>query len=85
MLVINDLVMNKEMTKQAMTAVFGGGHGCGNYDHIHSGPWVRRGYRSFYKYISKHGRRYLALQKQWTFVRRQVRHIGRLYYLRRVA
>ena len=83
MLVINDLIMNKEMTKQAMTAVFGGRHGCGNYDHIHSGRWVGRGYRSFYKYVYKYGRRYLALQKQWTFVRYQVRHIGRLYPIRR--
>ena len=84
MLTIKDLVANKEMTKSAMAAVFGGGHGYGNYDHIHSGRWARRGYRSFYKYISRHGRRYLALQKQWTFVRYQVRHIGRLY-VRRVA
>ncbi len=84
MLVISDLVMNKEMTTQAMAAVFGGAHGWGNYDRIYSGPWARKGYRSFYKYISKGGRRYLALQKQWTYVRRQVRYIGK-YYVRRVA
>ena len=84
MLTIKDLVANKEMTKSAMAAVFGGRHGWGNYDRIYSGRWVGKGYRSFYKYISRHGRRYLALQKQWTFVRYQVRHIGRLH-VRRVA
>ena len=84
MLVISDLVMNKEMTTQAMAAVFGGSHGIGNYDHIHNGRWARKSYRSFYKYVTKHGRRYLALQKQWTFVRYQVRHIGRLRYVRPV-
>ena len=82
MLVINDLVMSKEMTKQAMTAIFGGGHGCGNYDHIHSSPWRVRRYRSFYKIINKGGKRYLALQRQWTLFRYQVRHVGRLYPVR---
>ena len=85
MLVISDLVMNKEMTKQAMTAVFGGRHGCGNYDRIYSGRWRVRGYRSFYKIISKHGRRYLALQKQWTLTRYQARYVGRLHYVRRYS
>ena len=84
MLTIKDLVANNEMTKSAMAAVFGGGHGYGNYDHTHSGPWRVKGYRSFYKYISRGGRRYLALQRQWTLLRYQVRHVGRLY-VRRVA
>ena len=84
MLTIKDLVANKEMTKSAMAAVFGGAHGYGNYDRIYSGRWNVKGYRSFYKYISRGGRRYLALQKQWTLLRYQVRHVGRLY-VRRVA
>ena len=85
MLVIKDLAISKEMTKQAMTAIFGGGHGCGNYDRTYSGRWRRTYYRSFYKLIRRGGRRYLALQKQWTFVRTQARYIGRLYPIRRVA
>ena len=85
MLVIKDIVLNKEMTKQAMTAVFGGRHYCGNYDHTHSGRWRVRGYRAFYKIIHRGGRRYLALQRQWTLLRYQVRHVGRLYYVRRYS
>lgn len=83
MLVIKDLTLNKEITKQAMAAVFGSGHGCGNYDHIHNGRWRRTYYRSFWKCIKRHGKKYLALQRQWTFVRYQVRHIGRLYIVGR--
>ena len=79
MLVIKDLTLNKEMTNQAMAAVFGGRHYCGNYDHIHSGRWRRTYYRAFWKCIKRHGKKYLALQRQWTFVRYQVRHIGRLH------
>lgn len=85
MLVIQDLALNKEMTKDAMAAVFGGGHGYGNYDHTHSGPWAVRGYSQFYKKVYKHGKKYLALQRRWTLVRRQVRHIGRCYILRRYS
>ena len=83
MLAIRDLTYENELNREAMAAVFGGGHYCwGNYDHIHSGRWRVAGYSSFYKYVNRYGRRYRLLQRKWTLVRRQIRHVGRLYVRR---
>ena len=76
MLTIKDLVTNKEMTKQAMAAVFGGGHGIGTYLHFHSSPWVKTYSRAFFVIIKKGGKKYLGLQRQWTWKRLQVAHRG---------
>ena len=80
MLAIRDLPYEKELNREAMAAVFGGGHyRGGNYDHIHSGRWRVAGYSSYYRYIRRGRRSYRLLQRKWTLVRRQVRHAGRLY------
>jgi len=83
MLTIKDLVANKEMTKQSMATVFGGSHGIGNYSHSHAARKVR--FRAFKVIVRRGGRKYLALQRQWTITRCLYTHVGRLSYLRRVA
>ena len=82
MLAIKDLISNNEMTKQAMSAVYGGGHGIGNYRHLHTGPWKRKYYRAFRVIVRRGHKRYLAIQRQWTYCRCQYLHVGRLSYLR---
>ena len=85
MLAIKDLILNNEMTKQAMSAVYGGGHGIGNYSHLHTGPWRLKYRRAFRVLVRRHGRRYLAIQRQWTYCRCQYLHVGRLRYVARVG
>ena len=82
MLAIKDLVLNKEMTKQAMTKVFGSGHGVGNYLHYHSGRWVRTDFhRHFLGYVKRGYRKYRKYQYHWTWKRVQTAHKGRIVYL----
>ncbi len=76
MLTIKDLVANKEMTKQAMAVVFGGGHRIGNYAHYHNGPWVRTYARAFRLVVRRGGRLYRAVQYQFTWKRVQSYHRG---------
>ena len=78
MLAINDLVMSKEMTKSALIAVMGGHHKIGNYDHIHSGRWVRTFRRSFVVYRRIGFLKYRAIQYQSTYKRLQSRYVGSL-------
>ena len=84
MLAIQDLVLNEEMSKEAMMGVFGGGHGIGRYLHFHNGPWVNTYRRSFTfrRYVGR--RAYKYRQYQWTWKRIQVAHRGHLRFLGRV-
>ena len=81
MLVIKDLILDKEMTKQAMMAVFGGGHGIGNYLHFHTGRWKLVDFHKHYLKIRRGRRYYRAIQCHWTWKRCQVAHRGKLKIL----
>ena len=63
--------------------------GCGpwaiRYGHLHIGPWRPKYARAFRVLVYRHGRKYLAIQRQWTYCQYQIAHVGRLSYLRRVA
>lgn len=82
MLAIQDLVLNEEMSKEAMMEVFGGGHGIGNYAHLHNGSWFKT-YSRYFDFKRYVGRKvYKYRQYQWTWKRVQTLHRG---YLRRIG
>ncbi len=51
-------------------------HGIGTYLHFHSSLWVKTYPRAFFVIIKKGGKKYLGLQRQWTWKRLQVAHRG---------
>ena len=82
MLTIKDLVANKEMTRSAMAVVFGGGHGIGNYFHIHRpSNWKLVNAHKHYLKIRRGNRYYKAVQYHWTWKRCQYAHRGKLRIL----
>ena len=81
MLSIRDLPYNKELSKKAMEAVFGGHHGIGNYDHSHLSSWRMYYRRAFRVNVARGGRLYRAIQYQYSWKRTQIWHRGRLRYL----
>ena len=76
-LVIQDLNESKTLDSKTMLAVLGGGHGYGNYSHIHYGSWVTTNFhRHFLRYVRRFGRYYRVYQYHKTQRQVNYKHTG---------